>query len=220
MLHAKAHAAQQGVSLGHGGVDVLIAVAGRQAQAQQLLAVVGGDGRAPAQQQVVGQTGNIVCHLPINIGNFLQRTAVTRGLTDPAQIQFAGHEVVAHLQHHHQHAGQSLAPRGVGCFQNHIARGLQLVGQGGLALEQLAQAGGGIGIQISRLRGAVFAGRHAPRVGLQQGGDGQQQVGRHLGAVAAVQYRIGDQRIHHIQGRAQRAVEGAQQHLVRALGWR
>ncbi len=110
--------------------------------------MVRSDGRSAAQQQVVGQATDIVRHLAINIGNFLQRAAVASRLAHTIQIQLAGYQVVAHLQHHHQHARQSLAARGFRCFQHHVARGLQLIGQSRLAFEQLTQPGGRIGVQI------------------------------------------------------------------------
>ena len=217
VARAVGHAAQQGGA--HGGRIVRRVAGGGlvgrgQAQRGQARLVVGGGLGRLVQQQGVGQAVDVGRHVAVDAGDFAQSVGMVGRLAHAVEVELAGHQVVAHLQHHDQHAGQHLAARRARRFQHHVARGLQLIGQCGLAPQQVAQAGRRVVAGAARWR------RHAPCVRAQQCRHGQQQIGRELRAVARVEHGVRNQGIDHVQRAAQAAVKGAHQRLARAGGQR
>ena len=139
--HAEGHAAQQAreqAALVGGGVfrrgrQLVGGAGGLHRQLGQPRTVVGGGYRLAAEQQGVGDARHIGGHGAVDVGHAGQHGLVAGVVAHALQVQLAGDQVVAHFQHHHQHAGQALPVRRAGRLQHHIARGLQLVGQRGLA---------------------------------------------------------------------------------------
>ena len=100
--------------------------------------------------------------------------------------------------------------RRAGRLQDQVARDLQLVGQGRLALQHPAR-----GAQIGRVIGRRD---DALGVGALQRGHAQQQGGHGLGAVTAVQQGVAGRAVQHVQQGTTGAPGGAQQRLVHAVG--
>jgi len=167
--------------------------------------------RRTAQQQGVGQRLQVLGHGVQDVGQRLQGRGLHR--LQRFDVQLAGDQPVAQLQHHHQHAGQALAMRRAGRLQDQVARGLQLVGQGRLALQYPAR-----GARIGPIGRAIGRRDDALGVGALQRGHAQQQGGHGLGAVTAVQQGVAGRAVQHVQQGTTGAPGGAQQRLVHAVG--
>ena len=163
------------------------------------------------QQQGIGQLLNAVGQSLQHFAKRLQHRCMPGVALEHVQVQFTHQQMVTHLQHPQQHAGQLLATRRARRLQQDVARGLQLVSQSRLLLQQGSDQCPFLGaIDTARRRKLV-------RLGPHELGQGEQGIGQHLHPIARVEYRVGQRGPDQIRRAAHCKIEARQQ-IVRAVG--
>ena len=146
---AVGHVAQQGSGVGAVGLQRWRGLggvgrgAGRQ-HAAEPGALVGDGGDAlqvAAQQQRHAQFVQLCRRGPQRLAQRGQGGGAQLVAAQGVHVEVAGQLVVTRLQQGDQHGGEALALRCGGRFEHHVAGGLQVVGQGGLLRQHLAQQG-------------------------------------------------------------------------------
>jgi hypothetical protein len=190
------------------------AVVRRHVDGRQARAAVGHGFGVAAHQQGVGQRGGFGGQL-LEHGAHLDERLGMRGVgAQGVQVELAGQQLVAHLEHDHQHGRQPLAARRARRLQHDVARGLQLVGQRGLLAQQLAEQGRGRVAHVARF----VLRQELAGLGAHQRGQRIQNVGHRLRAKAPVEHQVGQRGPHHVEARAQAEVPGALQRIGHAAG--
>ena len=167
-------------------------------------------GGAPADQHRVGQRFDLARQFAQHLADFGQCRSVGRVRLQRIEVEFGGQQVVACFDHHHQHAGQLLAPRRARRLEHDVARGLQLVGQRGVLTHQLAQHGRGHLAPVARF----VQRRELARLRAHQRRQRQQRVGDQQHAVARIEGEIRERRVDHVQAGAQAHVQRGDESLA------
>ena len=183
-------------------------------QGGQLRTTVDHDGRLAAEQQGIGQRHQIVGERFEHVLHFDQCEGVVCLRPEHIEVERAGNELVAHLQHRQQHAGQALPSWRTRRFEHDVARGLKLIGQRGLLPQQLAHQRGRHCAHVAR----VVPGQELSRLRAHQRGKRQHHIGNHLNPVASVERQVGQRGVKHVQPGADAEVPCALDSLFHAGG--
>ncbi len=164
-------------------------------------AAVGHGCRPRSQQQGIGQPLELAGQVFEQLAQRNQHRLMAGVGLEDVEIEFAGQQVVAHFQDQQQHAGQLQPARRARRLQQHVARRLQVVGQGRLFAQQPADQ--------RRLAGRL--GRRSELAGLRsnQGDQRQQRVRQHQRAITRIQHGVGERRPDQVQAGAQREIQAA-----------
>ena len=217
VANAVGHVEQQGGRVGAVGLQRCralgrVGLGARGQQAGQLRALVG-DGRdglqVAAQQQRHGQVvelfGGGAQGLPQRGQGGGPELVGAQGV----HVEVAGQLVVTRLQQGDQHGGEALALGCRGRFEHHVAGGLQVVGQGGLLRQHLAQQGLWVGVGVETLR-----------LGAQDAGEAVDTFGQHLPAVTHVEQVGGQHAPQQVERRTQQEPRAVQADLRQRRGRR